>query len=648
MKKELSSFDIRAIVTELSALEGAHMDKIHHWGSSVLFRLNVPGQGKTELLFENRKWLYCPSRKPETPVMPTTFASFLRKYIDNARIGKVRQVGFDRIVEIELTKSDGEYRLVLEMFGGGNVLLLKDGVILNCLVQKTYRDRKTRPNEPYVMPKARFDPTSSSEADFLASFRSSDADAVRTLATAVNLGGQYAEEVCTRVGIDKSTPASAVDDATVSRMYTALQDIVGTVLNSPEPTAYLKDGRIDDFAPVALQSRTGLEEKRFSTMSEVIETFLEENNEAEEDAYVDPAVEKLEKRIAKQEETVLEYRLQEEESRRRAEALYADYQKADALLKVLDEQSAKLTWDRLKEGAAKIPYVKSLDPSKHLVSAEMGGEEMTLDWTKGVDANASDMYQHGKDIGEKAKRAQEALDQSRAELAKLQKGIDREKALAAEKAQPTKQFWFERYKWFFTTGGKLVMAGRDTHSNDNIVKKHLKEGDLYAHADVHGAPSVVIKEGAKAAPEELRQACQFALAQSKAWIAAMSEGGAFWVYPDQVSKTPNPGEFVPRGAFIVRGKRNYEYHLPMELAIGEIWYEGARKIMCGPVECFSQSEKYMVVRPGKPKSGRRTNEIAKRFDVPEEEVSRIVPPGDLEVVREVWPKPEEDDERWRR
>ena len=645
MKKEMSAFDVRAIVTELSSLEGAHMDKIHHWGAgSVLFRINVAGEGKKELFFEDKKWLYCPSKKPATPTMPTTFASYLRKYIDNARIGKVRQIGFDRVVEMELTKSDGDYKLVFEMFGGGNVLLLKDGIIQNCLVQKTYRDRKTRPGEQYVMPKSRFDPTQSSEEDFLASFRSSDADAVRTLATAVNLGGQYAEEVCTRVGIPKSTPAKDVDDAAVARMYGAMEDIVRHVLEDPEPTAYLKDGKIEDFAPVVMLSHSDLEAKRFNTLSEIIETYLEETGRAEEEAYVDPAVEKLLKRIAKQEETLLDYRSQEEEYRRKAEALYADYQKAAQLLQVLDEQSRKITWEKLKEGAAKIPYVESVDPAKHRVRARMCEETIDLDWTKGVDANASDLYQKGKDVGEKAKRAEDALQQSRDELAKIQKGIDKERALAAERAQPTKQFWFERYKWFITTGGRLVIAGRDTHSNDNIVKKHLKEGDLYAHADVHGAPSVVIKDGAKADADELRQACLFAITQSKAWIAALSEGGAFWVYPDQVSKTPNPGEFVPRGAFIVRGKRNYEYHLPMELAIGEIEYEGARKIMCGPLECFAGCGKYMIIRPGKPKSGRRTNEIAKRFDVPEEEVSRIVPPGDLEVVREVWPKPDEPDE----
>ncbi len=63
--------------------------------------------------------------------------------------------------------------------------------------------------------------------------------------------------------------------------------------------------------------------------------------------------------------------------------------------------------------------------------------------------------------------------------------------------------------------------------------------------------------------------------------------------------------------------------------------------MCGPVECFARSKKYIVIKPGK-RAGHISNEIARRFDVPEEEVSRILPPGDSEVVREVWPKPDEE------
>ncbi len=644
MKKEMSSFDVRSIVTEISGVEGAHMDKIYHWGAkNVLFRLNVQGAGKKELFFRDGKWLYSPATKPETPTMPTSFASFLRKYIDNARVGKVRQIGFDRAVEVELAKSDGDYKLIFEMFGGGNVLLIKDGIILNCLIQKTWKDRSVRPGSEYVVPKSRFDPTESSEEDFIASFRSSDSDAVRTLATSVNLGGQYAEEVCKRIGIDKSTPAKDVPDSVVSEMYAAMKGIVKYAIESPEPTAYLKDGKIEDFAPMRLESRSDLESKSYSTMSEMVHAFMLEIADAEEEAFVDPEVVKLNRRIAKQEETLEGYKEAEEELRKKAEALYTDYQKTSELLAVLEDQSKKITWEKLKEGAMKIPFVESIDPAKNLVTAKLGGETVVLDYTKNLDSNASDMYQKGKDIGEKAKHAQEALDESRALLAKTQKNIDKARALAAGRAEPTKQFWFERYKWFVTPAGKLVIAGRDTHTNDSIVKKHLKENDVYAHADVHGAPSVILKEGASATEEELRAACHFAIAQSKAWVAAMAEGGAFWVYPDQVSKTPNPGEFVPRGAFIVRGKRNYEYHLPMKLTIGEIYYQGARKVMCAPPECFPGCDRYVTIVPGRGKSGRRSNEMAKLFNVPEEEISRILPPGDVEIVETVFPKDDQEE-----
>ncbi len=642
MKKEMSSFDVRSIATELSALEGAHMDKIFQWGAgNVLFRINVQGEGKKDLFFKDKKWLYSPASKPETPIQPTSFATYLRKYIDNARIGKVRQVGFDRVLEMELMKADAEYRLIFEIFGGGNVLLVKDGIIDTCLIQKTMRDRKVRPNEEYIWPQPRFNPIESSEEDFVNAFRESEADCVRTLATAVNLGGQYAEEICKRSGVRKDLPASEVDDESLSKMYAEVKDIVNHVIDVPETTAYLKDGKIEDFAPISMRSHDDLESKRYDSMSAVIDAFVQQMADEEEEAYVDPEVERLNRRIAKQEETVDEYRMRCEDLKKRAEALYTDYQKVSQLLQVLDEQSKKLSWEKLEEGAMKIPYVKSIDPSKNQVTGEFGTEIVTLDYTKGLDANASDIYQQSKEIGEKGKHAAEALNDSRTELAKRLKGLEKERIANAGKAQPTKQFWFERFKWFFTSEGKLVIAGRDAHTNDGIVKKHLKEKDLYAHTDIHGAPSTILKEGASATPEELREACQFATAQSKGWVAAVSEGSAYWVYPDQVSKTPNPGEFVPRGAFIIRGKRNYEYHLPMELMIGEITYQGARKVMCGPAQCFKECEKYVIIRPGKNKN-RVSGDLAKKFNVPEEEISRILPPGEIEIVKEEWPKEEQE------
>ena len=637
MKKEMSSFDVRSIVSEMASLEGAHIDKIFHWGAgNVLFRLNVQGDGKRELFFKDKKWLYLAPTRPETPETPTSFATFLRKYITNARVGKTAQAGFDRIVITELFKTDGEYKLIFEMFGGGNVLLVLDGKIVNCLTHKTWKDRSTRPGEDYIMPKSRFDPITSSFEQFKEIFRSSGSDTVRTLATVANLGGQYSEELCKRSGIRKDLPTSNVTDDDLKRMYSSLREIVERVVQSSEPTVFRKDGSIVDVAPVRLQIYEDTEPEIVKSMSVAIDSLIKEIGEAEEEVFIDPDIEKLKIRIQKQSETVDEYKMESDDLKKRADAIYLEYKKVNELLSVLEKKSKELTWEKLAEGAKKIPFVTDIDPSKNLITVNISELKITLDYTKGIDANASLIYQKSKDIADKAKRANDALKISIAELEKKQKGIDKAKALALGKAQPTKQFWFERYKWFITSSGKLVVAGRDAHTNDNVVKKHLKEKDVFVHAEVHGAPSVILKDGFSATPEELREACIFALTQSKAWTAALMEGAAFWAYPDQVSKTPNPGEFVPRGAFIVRGKRNYEHHLKMELGVGEIFYQGSRKVMCGPVELFKNSDRYMVLNPGRGKSGRKSGEIAKEFKVPEEEISRILPPGDVEIVSRVW------------
>jgi hypothetical protein len=131
----------------------------------------------------------------------------------------------------------------------------------------------------------------------------------------------------------------------------------------------------------------------------------------------------------------------------------------------------------------------------------------------------------------------------------------------------------------------------------------------------------------------MTEVCTFALAHSKAWMAGASEGTAYWVLPDQVSKMAQAGEFVPRGAFVIRGKRNYLYHLPLELAVGEVVYEGARKIMCGPLSAVqAHSSRYVVIEPGKKVRTKASATLAKMYEVPEEEIARILPPGEVEIT----------------
>jgi hypothetical protein len=105
--------------------------------------------------------------------------------------------------------------------------------------------------------------------------------------------------------------------------------------------------------------------------------------------------------------------------------------------------------------------------------------------------------------------------------------------------------------------------------------RYLKKGDVYVHADLHGAATVVIRNNPKTPdspipPSTLSQAGTLAVACSNAWDskAGMS---AWWVNADQVSKSAPTGEFLPTGSFMVRGKKNFLPPAVLLLGFGVIF-----------------------------------------------------------------------------
>ncbi|XP_047133052.1 ribosome quality control complex subunit NEMF isoform X1 [Hydra vulgaris] len=121
-----------------------------------------------------------------------------------------------------------------------------------------------------------------------------------------------------------------------------------------------------------------------------------------------------------------------------------------------------------------------------------------------------------------------------------------------------KTFWFEKFYWFISSENYLVIGGRDQQQNEILVKRYLKAGDLYVHADLHGASSVIIKNstGLDVPPKTLNEAGTMAICYSAAWEARVITS-AWWVYHNQVSKTAPSGEYLTTGSFMIRGKKNF-------------------------------------------------------------------------------------------
>lgn len=156
MKEAVSSFDLIAIVAELQELVGGHLDKIYQDGEDFHFKVNIPGGGHREVFVRPGKWL-CLREKAEAPETLPPFASALRRYLSNASITAIAQRGFDRVVIFSL-QTERACDLVVELFGGGNIVLVEDGETILCQRTQVLWNRQIKTGQKYDFPPGGMNP----------------------------------------------------------------------------------------------------------------------------------------------------------------------------------------------------------------------------------------------------------------------------------------------------------------------------------------------------------------------------------------------------------------------------------------------------------------------------------------------------------
>lgn len=252
-----------------------------------------------------------------------------------------------------------------------------------------------------------------------------------------------------------------------------------------------------------------------------------------------------------------------------------------------------------------------------------------------VEQNAQTYFEKGKQARKKLEGAKKALAVS------LEK-LDQEKKSKQEKLEKIKQEhkkreekkkrkpeWYEKFRWFISSEGFLVIGGRDATTNEIVIKKHTDKHDIVFHTDMAGSPFFVIKTGGKEPGDAtIQEAADATLCFSRAWKMGLGTTPTFWVRPDQVTKEANPGEYLPKGAFMIRGKTNY-IHVTPNCAIGSM--EDSR-IMCAPMSAVKKHCKdYIVLIQGSKKSSDIAKLVKKKFGGELDEIIRVLPAGGLDV-----------------
>ncbi|XP_006776154.1 PREDICTED: nuclear export mediator factor NEMF isoform X5 [Myotis davidii] len=173
-------------------------------------------------------------------------------------------------------------------------------------------------------------------------------------------------------------------------------------------------------------------------------------------------------------------------------------------------------------------------------------------------ANAKKYYDHKRYAAKKTQKTVEAAEKAFKSAEKKTKQTLKEVQTVTSIQKARKVYWFEKFLWFISSENYLIIGGRDQQQNEIIVKRYLTAGDIYVHADLHGATSCVIKNptGEPIPPRTLTEAGTMALCYSAAWDARVITS-AWWVYHHQVSKTAPTGEYLTTGSFMIRGKKNF-------------------------------------------------------------------------------------------
>ena len=657
--KAMSNVDIFTISDELNnLLTGARVDKSFQPSKNiVVMRFHVAGIGRVDLVMQCGSRIHTSKYPLENPTNPPTFPMLLRKRIKGAHVESVKQHNFDRVVEIKV-KKDKYYTIVVELFDKGNIILLdEDNNIILPLKRKQLSKRDISSKKEYIFPEERgINPIKISENKFKEIILQNESDIVRTLA--INgFGSLYAEEIIQRankyVKIDKNTQNNDLTDEQISALYKSLKELFDILKNEEYKPQIVKDGRREDVLPLDLIKYDGFEKTYYENFNEACDEFYSKKvnsniKDIKEKAW-NKKVNKFEKRLQMQEETLDNFNKTIETSQHKGELIYSNYTSIENLINVVNsaiskdysfKEIGKILKKAKKDGMEEAQIFESID-KMGVITLNIDNTSIIIDPKLSIPENAENYYEKSKKAKKKIKGALIAIENTKKQLEEIKsKKEDAMENISIPKKREKKNLkWYEKLRWFVTSDNNLVVAGRDSSTNETIVKKYLDNNDIYLHADIHGAASVAVKlEGKSLNDTILKESGEFAASFSSAWTKGFTTQDVFWVYPDQVSKTPEAGEHLKKGAFVIRGNRNFIRSARVKIAIGIVDYEGKR-IMAGPVEALeAHCENYVVLKPGYTKK----EAIAKKilYEINEEDlitlddIIRVLPSGKCDIDEE--------------
>lgn len=635
-KEEITSLDLHFLVKELNnILARGVFKKIYQYGSkeNYQFLFEIHSNKEDHWLYVDSSSIFLTEYKKTAPIEPPSFCMFLRKHLMGTRIRNISQHKFDRVIEIETEGNS----LILELFSKGNVILTDSSrkIIMPFEIQR-WRDREIRPKLPYKHPPSGANPFETDLDNFRKILLREEKTISSVLAVTFGFGKEYAAEICHSAKLDPVKLSKGLNvDQTVS-LYGILESLDKVRIS---PTIYTDFVSI--FPMETFVNRKPIKEN-METISQAFDEYFSSKNLKpliQEAAKKESEKQKKMEYIAKtQKQAEEKFTKKAEESKSKANIIYLNYSIVESILTTINKLlKIGKKWPEIKqaieaEDSPETNAIKEIREHEGTIILALSGQTIELDINKSVQENAEAYFVDAKKSKVKLEGVRSAIEK----VSALEEKLDSKNPDEVQSEVKQRKKWHEKFKWFISSTGMLVIAGRDATQNENIVKKHSEPNDFLFHADIQGAAFVLVKSDGKKIDEvTMKEASEFSAACSKAWTRGIGNADVYAFRPEQATK---PSGSLDKGSFVIQGQRIWFRDIALKLSIG-IKIERDKslvKVISGPVMATRKNSNYfLTIQPGHKDSLELAREIKNKIFLkafPEDRYFiEKIPIGDIQI-----------------
>ena len=576
--------------------------KLHHTEKSDLFMMiSTSGVWLTTVKIDQME--------------PNRLLKRLRSDLLRLKLKKIEQIGAERIAYFTFEGFGKEFILIGEFFGDGNILLCnKEMKILALQHSIEVRHRKLGVGLEYVQPPNKgLDVFNIIESDF-DELKTTDLVSAKWFGRTLGLPKKYVEGVFNIVNIDPKKIGNLLTNDEIKKIFETTKKIVNDVVSGNHEAVIIRNEK-SEILPLRLGK---IEGEMVSTNSfiEGLDTVFTENIVAKgksiQSSRSDKKIKELQTQISEQQKAIETVKERSKNITNVANSLFEMVSKG--ILSIEDKSAQEIL----------VIHNAKLTSEKGISLIVVEDEKIKINKKLSLQSIASVLFNEAKKQSGAIKSIEDIKSKTEKKLENLQNKTELEQDIMLV-TEIRKKNWYERYRWFYTSDGYLVIGGRDAASNSAVVRKHLVKNDKIFHADIFGSPFFIIKNAENAPDTSMNEVAHATVCFSRAWREGLYGVSAYWVNPEQVKKSAPSGEFLPKGSFTIEGQRNFINSGNLKLSVGIIPQDDGHVLTCGPSETIKKNSIcYAIIEPDGAEMVDTAKKIRIEFSKIHEEITKKI------------------------